>query len=146
FNLTPFAAVQYSHLWQQGFTETASSGAGLFALTFAEKSQSSAPVFLGAQLDTQYAAGGMMLAPYLRAAWVHEFIPDRSITSALVSVPASAFTVDGARPSSNSIKIDLGTKLAIGMSTSVFANVSSESELFSHGRTLAGMAGAKYTW
>ena len=40
---------------------------------------------------------GMVWSPFVRAAWVHEFRPDRSISSSFVSVPGTLFPVDGAR-------------------------------------------------
>ena len=81
-NVTPFAAVQTSTLWQRGFTETSTAAGlpGILGLTYQSQTTTSLPTFLGVQLDTRLAlANGTVWSPFLRAAWVHEFNPDRSI-------------------------------------------------------------------
>ena len=83
-NVTPFAAVQTSTLWQRGFTETSTAAGlpGILGLTYQSQTTTSLPTFLGVQLDTRLAlANGMVWSPFLRAAWVHEFNPDRSIAA-----------------------------------------------------------------
>jgi hypothetical protein len=51
-----------------------------------------------ANLDARWAlTNGMVWSQFVRAAWVHEFRPDRSIRSSFVSVPGTLFPVDGAR-------------------------------------------------
>ena len=91
-NVTPFAAVQTSTLWQRGFTETSTAAGlpGILGLTYQSQTTTSLPTFLGVQLDTRLAlANGMVWSPFLRAAWVHEFNPDRSIGGSFVSVPGT---------------------------------------------------------
>jgi uncharacterized protein with beta-barrel porin domain len=51
-----------------------------------------------ANLDARWAlTNGMVWSQFVRAAWVHEFRPDCSISSSFVSVPGTLFPVDGAR-------------------------------------------------
>src|SRR5262249_5846877 len=75
FAVTPFAAVQFAELWQNGFTETnpvPAGAAGPLGLSFGSISVSSLPTFLGAQFDTRFAfSNGMALSPYARVSWVH---------------------------------------------------------------------------
>jgi outer membrane autotransporter protein len=87
-NVTPFAAVQTSTLSQRGFTETSTAAGlpGILGLTSQSQTTTSLPTFLGVQLDTRLAlANGTVWSPFLRAAWVHEFNPDRSIANSFVS-------------------------------------------------------------
>jgi uncharacterized protein with beta-barrel porin domain len=44
---------------------------------------------------------GMVLSPYARLSWVHEFNPDRAINASFIALPAAAFTVDGPRAASD---------------------------------------------
>ena len=110
-NVTPFAAVQTSTLWQRGFTETSTAAGlpGILGLTYQSQTTTSLPTFLGVQLDTRLAlANGTVWSPFLRAAWVHEFNPDRSIAGSFVSVPGTLFAVDGARAWSDALKVNAG--------------------------------------
>src|SRR5262249_18770173 len=99
--VTPFAAVRCPQVWQNGFTEpnVVPRGApGPLGLAFGATRTSSLPTFLGAQVDTRFALPkGMVLAPYTRLSWVHEFYPTRDVTPAFIALPGAAFTVDGPR-------------------------------------------------
>ena len=67
FAITPFAAVQVSQLWQNGFTETNPVPVGAadpLGLSYDSTSVTSLPTFLGAQFDTRFAfSNGMALSP-----------------------------------------------------------------------------------
>ncbi|WP_352667801.1 autotransporter domain-containing protein [Mesorhizobium australicum] len=55
------------------------------------------PVSLGLQLDTTIAVGGdQSLQAWGRAAWVHEFEPDRSVRPSFQAAPGYSFVVQGA--------------------------------------------------
>ena len=57
--VTPFAAVQYTQLWQRAYTEASSAGfgvPGILGLSFQSRSISSLPTFLGAEINTRIAA------------------------------------------------------------------------------------------
>ena len=113
-NVTPFAAVQTSTLWQRGFTETSTANGlpGILGLTSQSQTTTSLPTFLGVQLDTRLAlANGTVWSPFLRAAWVHEFNPDRSIANSFVSIPGTLFAVDGARAWSDALKVNAGSRV-----------------------------------
>lgn len=148
FSVTPFAAVQVSQLWQNGFTETNSVPVGAtdpLGLGFGSRSVTSLPTFLGAQFDTRFAVWKrMMLSPYARVSWVHEFKPDRAIGASFIAVPAAAFTVDGPRAASDAARIDVGAKLAISRHAWLFASF--DGEFSSRSQTYAGKGGAKVTW
>ena len=110
-NVTPFAALQGSTLWERGFTESSTAGGlpGILGLTYQSQTVTSLPTFLGVQFDTRWAfTNGTVWSPFVRAAWVHEFSPDRSTTGSLVSIPGTLFTVDGARAWSNALKVNAG--------------------------------------
>jgi outer membrane autotransporter protein len=148
FTVTPFAAVQVSQLWQNGFTETNTLPTGAIdqlGLSYGARSVTSLPTFLGAQFDTRFALrNGMALSPYSRLSWVHEFKPDRTIDASFIALPAAAFTVDGPRAASDAARIDAGAKLAVARNAWVFASF--DGEFSSRSQSYAGKAGAKVNW
>ena len=148
FSVTPFAAVQFAELWQNGFTETNPVPAGAadpLGLTFGSISVSSLPTFVGAQFDTRFAFGnGMALSPYARVSWVHEFKPNRAINASFIALPGAAFTVDGPRAASDAARIDAGAKLAITPNAWLFASF--DGEFSNRSQSYAGKAGARIAW
>ena len=146
-NVTPFAAVQTSTLWQHGFTETSTAAGlpGVLGLTSQSQTTTSLPTFLGVQLDTRLAlANGTVWSPFLRAAWVHEFNPDRSIANSFVSIPGTLFTVDGARAWSDALKVNAGSRLALNRYASLFASF--DGEFANSGQSYAGRGGIRFSW
>jgi outer membrane autotransporter protein len=148
FAVTPFAAVQFAELWQNGFTETnpvPAGAAGPLGLTYGSISVSSVPTFVGAQFDTRFAfSNGMVLSPYARLSWVHEFNPTRSINATFIALPGAAFTVDGPRASSDAARIDAGAKLAIGPNAWLYASF--DGEFSDRGQSYAGKGGVRVAW
>jgi autotransporter-associated beta strand protein len=148
FAVTPFAAVQVSQLWQNGFTESSPVPVGAadpLGLSFGSRSVTSLPTFLGAQFDTRFVfRNGMALSPYARLSWVHEFNPDRVINPAFIALPDAAFTVDGPRAASDAARIDAGAKLALAPNAWLFASF--DGEFSSRSQSYAGKGGAKIAW
>jgi len=102
------------------------------------------PLFLGVQFDGQTALDARPLKAWLRAAWVHEFLADRSVTAGFTVLPGSSFTVDGARAASNAARFEFGVNYSVGSQTSLFANGSAE--LSDRGQSIAGIAGLRIVW
>jgi len=147
FAVTPFAALQAARLWQAGYTETSTTaaGPGVLGLSYASRSVSSLPVFLGSKFDGRFALGnGMMWMPFANFAWVHEFEPSRNVTASLITLQAPAFTVDGARAASDAARIELGSRLALNRSTELSGRLTGE---FSRvGQSYAGMGSLRVSW
>ena len=148
FAITPFAAVQVSQLWQNGFTETNPVPVGAadpLGLSYDSTSVTSLPTFLGAQFDTRFAfSNGMALSPYARLSWVHEFKPNRAINPTFIALPGAAFTVEGPRAASDAARIEAGGKLAIAPKAWLFASF--DGEFSSRSQSYAGKGGARVTW
>jgi autotransporter-associated beta strand protein len=148
FTVTPFAAVQFAELWQNGFTETNAvppGAAGPLGLSYGRTSVPSLPTFVGTELNTRIGfANGMVLSPYARASWVHEFEPNRAINASFIALPGAAFTVDGPRAASDAVRIDAGTKLVIRWNAWLFASF--DGEFSSRSQSYAGKAGARVAW
>ena len=148
FALTPFVAVESAALWQHAYSETsttATGGAGVLGLSYAAHETTSLPSFVGAQVDGSYTLGdGQMLRPFVRASWVHEFMPQRQIDASFVSIPGASFTVDGARPAGDAARVTGGATWALDASRSLFARF--DGEFSASGSMVAGTAGARLTW
>jgi outer membrane autotransporter protein len=146
-SVTPFAAVQFSQLWQNGFTETnvAPAGAGVLGLTERSVAASSLPTFLGAQFDTRtYLPNGMVISPYVRLSWVHEFMPTRNLTASFIALPTTLFTVDGPRAASDAARVEVGSKLAITQYVKAFASF--DGEFSNRSQAYAGKGGINVAW
>ena len=97
------------------------------------------------QLDTRLAlANGTVWSPFLRAAWVHEFNPDRSIGGSFVSVPGTLFAVDGARAWSDALKLNAGSRFALNKYASLFASF--DGEFANSGQSYGGRGGIRFSW
>src|SRR3984893_15803523 len=148
FAVTPFAAVQFAELWQNGFTERNAvppGAAGPLGLSYGRTSVPSLPTFVGAELNTRIGfANGIVLSPYARASWVHEFEPNRTINASFIALPGAAFTVDGPRAASDAVRIDAGSKLALRPNAWLFASF--DGEYSARGQSYAGKGGARVTW
>ena len=140
--------MQFAELWQNGFTETNAvppGAAGPLGLSYGRTSVPSLPTFVGGQFDTRIGfANGMVLSPYARASWVHEFEPNRAINASFIALPGAAFTVDGPRAASDAVRIDAGAKLAIRWNAWLFASF--DGEFSSRSQSYAGKAGARVAW
>ena len=75
---------------------------------------------------------------------MHEFMPDRAIAGALVSVPGTLFAVEGARAWSDALKLNAGARLALNRYASLFASF--DGELSDSGHSYAGRGGARVNW
>jgi outer membrane autotransporter protein len=148
YAVTPFIAIEPGALWQRGFTESstlATGGAGTLALTYQPRTTTSLPTFVGAQVDTQMRlANGGIAHPYARVSWVHEFIPERRVDAAFVTIPGLAFTVDGARPASDAVRLDAGARIALERGLSAFGNLSGE--FSDRARSYTASAGVRSVW
>lgn len=147
FGLTPYVAVQYATLWQRAYSEsstTAAGAPGVLALSFQSTSVSSLPAFLGLQIDQRLMLAGMLFSPFLRASWVHEFRPATRVSAGFLSVPGTAFTVDGPRAVENTLRLDAGATLAVTRTASLFARATGE--LSGRSQALSGTGGLKLAW
>jgi len=145
--ITPFVALQPAQLWTPaiaGSSFAQSGGPGVFTLNYQAQATTSLPTFLGAQLDAETMLDSRPFKAWIRAAWVHEFLPDRGVTAGFTVLPGSTFSVDGARAASNAARLDLGVKYAVGNQTSLFAN--GNVELSDRGQSVGATVGLRIVW
>ena len=142
--ITPFAGAQFAMLSTGAFNET-SLGGGTLGLSFADRTILSVPVSLGLQLDTTVGIGdGKSLQAWGRAAWVHEFEPDRSVKPEFQAAPGFPFVIQGAAAAENSVAVDAGLKMNWSGNTSMFAAFDGK---FGKGmQSYGGDVGLKVNW
>lgn len=134
-------------MWQQGFTETSvnAAGAGILGLNAGSRSVTSLPLFLGTQVDTSWMLpNGTMLAPQVRASWVHEFFPDRQVDASFIMLPDAAFTVQGARAARDAAKLTAEARWFFNPAAFMFA--SADSEMSNSTTRYSLNAGFKSNW
>jgi len=142
--ITPFAGVQFAMLSTDAFNETSISG-GALGLNFDSRAVLSLPVSLGLQLDTTVDVGsGNSLQAWGRAAWVHEFEPDRSIRPEFQAAPGDPLVIQGAAAAENAVAVDAGLKMNFANNTSMFTTFDGK---FGEGvQTYGGNVGFKVNW
>jgi uncharacterized protein with beta-barrel porin domain len=124
YNVTPLAGLNFTSLWMNGFTETNNGAPSVIGLAFASRNVSSVPAYLGVQLDSKQSfANGGSLYGWIRTAWVHEFLPHRTINPAFISAPGFGFVIEGAEAPTDLARISAGGKVGFNDSVSVSLDV-----------------------
>ena len=111
-NITPFGAIEPTWLWQSAFTESQQAGgnsAASLGLNVKAQQTTSLPASLGLQFDRRVdLENGWSLSPVVRAAWIREFMPQRSIDAELQMAPGETFTSYGLSAATNVAQFSLG--------------------------------------
>ncbi len=107
--LQPIAALRYTHLTTDGFTET---GAGSLDLISAGKSYDATDTILGLQVSTIWPIGGFLVAPQARAGWTHSF-GDLAPDLGMAFAGGGTFTVTGVTRARDVFNLGTGFKAAL---------------------------------
>jgi autotransporter-associated beta strand protein len=94
--LTPYASGQFTTFDLPAYAEQVLSGANAFALSYASKSVTATRSELGLRADKSFALNDAILTLRGRAAWAHDFNPDRNIAATFQALPGASFVVNGA--------------------------------------------------
>ncbi|UGV26591.1 hypothetical protein E0H22_13355 [Rhodopseudomonas boonkerdii] len=120
YNVTPLAGLNFTSLWMNGFTESNNGAPSVIGLSFANRNVSAVPAYLGVQLDgKQEFTNGGSLYGWVRAAWVHDFLPHRTVNPSFISAPGFGFVVEGAQAPSDLARISAGGKIGLDSNVSV---------------------------
>jgi outer membrane autotransporter protein len=146
--VTPFAAVDFLHLWQQAYSELVTTAVPppLLGLNYAAQQTTSVPGSLGVQLDSRTEfSNNMSWSPYLRAYWVHELASvNRAILPSFEVAPTVPFLILGANEARDAGRVDAGMTFSVTAKTQVFANFTGE--FSSVTRSYAGSGGLRVSW
>ena len=120
------------------------SGTNTFALGYASKSVTDTRSELGLRADKSFAMPNAVLTLRGRAAWAHDFNPDRVIGATFQTLPGASFVVNGAAQASDSALTTASAELKWINGWS--AADTFEGEFSNVTRSYAGKGVARYAW
>ncbi|SDN72223.1 autotransporter domain-containing protein [Afipia sp. GAS231] len=142
--LTPYAAGQFTTFDLPAYAEQAISGANTFALAYGAKSVTATRSELGLRTDKSFAMEDGVLTLRGRAAWAHDYNPDRAIGATFQTLPGASFIVNGARQASDAVLLTASAEKkwlngwsAAGTFEGEFSNVTT---------SYAGKGVVRYSW
>jgi len=142
--ITPYGAGQFATLNLPAYAETVVSGASTFALAYGSKSVTDTRGELGLRTDKSFAMSNGILMLRGRAAWAHDFNPDRSIGATFQGLPGASFVVSGAAQARNSALTTAAAEMKWLNGWSTAATF--EGEFSNVTRSYAGKGVVRYTW
>jgi uncharacterized protein with beta-barrel porin domain len=142
--ITPYAAAQVISFNLPAYAEQTLAGAGMFALNYAAQTTTDTRTELGLRSDKSFAMQDSVLTLRGRAAWAHDYNPDRAVTALFQALPGASFAVNGARPDADSALVSAGAEVKWLNGFSLAATF--EGEFSGNVTSYAGKGVAKYTW
>ncbi|WP_284260519.1 autotransporter domain-containing protein [Bradyrhizobium iriomotense] len=141
---TPYAAGQFTTFNLPAYAETVVSGSNTFALAYVAKNVTDARSELGLRTDKSFAMTDGVLTLRGRAAWAHDFNPDRVVAATFQALPGASFVVGGARPAADSALTTASAEMKWLNGWSAAASF--EGEFSSVTRSYAGKGALRYAW
>ena len=142
--LTPYGAVQVIDFNLPNYAEQSLNGGGAFALNYAAQSTVDTRTELGLRSDKSYAMQDAMLTLRGRAAWAHDYDPNRAVTALFQSLPGASFVVNGAKPDADSALVSASAEVKWLNGISVAATF--EGEFSGNVNSYSGKGVVKYAW
>ena len=142
--VTPYAAGQITTFDLPAYAEQVISGANAFALAYSAKSVTDTRSELGIRTDKSYAMQDAILTLRGRAAWAHDFDPDRSIAATFQALPGASFVVNGAAQARDTALATAAAEMKWMNGFSLAATF--EGEFSNVTRSYAGKGVVRYQW
>jgi autotransporter-associated beta strand protein len=142
--ITPYAAAQFTTFDLPAYAEGVLSGANTFALSYAAKSVTDPRSELGIRTDKSFAMQNAILTLRGRAAWAHDYDPDRAIGATFQALPGASFVVNGAAQASDSALVTASAEMKWINGWSAAATF--EGEFSDVTRSYAGKGVVRYAW
>ncbi|WP_249119249.1 MULTISPECIES: autotransporter domain-containing protein [unclassified Bradyrhizobium] len=144
FGWTPYAAGQFTTFELPAYAEQAIVGANTFALAYNAKSVTSTRSELGLRTDKSYAVQNGVFTLRGRAAWAHDFNPDRSIGATFQTLPGASFVVNGARQAADAALVTGSAEMKWINGWSIAGSF--EGEFSNVTESYAGKGVVRYAW
>jgi uncharacterized protein with beta-barrel porin domain len=142
---TPFLGLEFSSLRTSGFTENNQGLPSTIGLSYAARTTTSLPSFVGMQLEGKGDLPNTMgLDLWVRAAWKHESDPTRSTESAFIAAPGFDFAIQGAQPPRDAAVTSVGAKLKLTKNAAIFGTF--EGQFGPGAYSIGGTGGITITW
>ncbi len=142
--ITPYAAGQFTTIDLPAYAEQAIAGANTFALTYTSKSVTDTRSEFGIRTDKSFAMQNGIFTLRGRAAWAHDFNPDRNIAATFQTLPGASFVVNGAAQASDAALVTGSAEMRWLNGFSLAATF--EGEFSGVTRSYAGKGVARYAW
>ena len=142
--LTPYAAGQFTTFDLPAYAESALAGSNSFALSYGARSVTGTRSELGLRADRSFALTDAVLTLRGRAAWAHDFNPDRAAAATFQALPGASFVVNGAAQAHNSALTTASAEVKWLNGFSLAATF--EGEFSNVTRSYAGKGVVRYAW
>lgn len=142
--LTPYAAGQVTTVSLPGYRETALSGPGTFALSYAGKDTTRTRTELGLRADAQLVLAGKPLKLEAGAAWIHNGNTGTSALASFQTLPGASFVVGGTALDRNALRTTASAELRLAGGFSLAASL--EGEFAQNSRSFGGKTALRYQW
>ncbi|HEV2154856.1 autotransporter domain-containing protein [Bradyrhizobium sp.] len=142
--ITPYAAAQVTNFNLPNYSETSLNGGGLFALNYASQSLTDTRSELGLRTDKSYAMQNGVLTLRGRAAWAHDYNPNRAVTALFQTLPGTSFVVNGARVDADSALVSASAEMKWLSGFSIAGTF--DGEFSGNVTSYSGKGVFKYSW
>ncbi|MDB5575021.1 MAG: autotransporter protein, partial [Bradyrhizobium sp.] len=142
--ITPYAAAQAISFQLPGYAEQSLVGNGQFALNYTSQTTTATRTELGLRGDKSIAMRDAVLTLRSRAAWAHDYNPDRAVTAVFQTLPGASFVVNGARANPDAALVSAGAEIKWLSGFSLMGTF--EGEFSGNVTSYAGKGVARYTW
>jgi autotransporter-associated beta strand protein len=141
---TPYAAGQFTSYRLPSYTEQVASGANTFALAYNGKDVTATRSELGLRSEKAVALTDATLMLRGRLAWAHDFNTDRNVQAAFLTLPGSAFVVNGAQPAADTALTTASAEMLWRNGWS--AAVTADAQLSDTTHSYSGKGVVRYNW
>ena len=142
--LTPYAAGQFTTFELPAYAESVVSGANTFALAYGAKTVTASRSELGLRTDKSFALTDAILTLRGRAAWAHDYNPDRNVGATFQTLPGASFVVNGAAQSADKALATASAEVKWVSGFSLAATF--EGEFAGNVSSYGGKGVARYAW
>ena len=146
--VTPFFSLEAARYFADSFTESSTrigGGIGGLALTANAARIDALPATLGVRVRSDVALPmGLSVQPNLSLAWVHNFARERTLDATFAAIPASSFTVAGARADADLLQARAGLDLHLSPNAVLGAQVGTEQG--ARTQNISAKGDIRFTW
>jgi uncharacterized protein with beta-barrel porin domain len=142
--ITPYAAGQFTTFMLPAYAEQAVVGTNNFALGYGSQTVTDTRSELGVRTDKSFALNNGVLTLRGRAAWAHDFDPNRAVSATFQTLPGASFVTNGAAMAPDSALTTVSAEMKWLNGWSAAATV--EGEFSSATSAYTGKDVVRYTW
>jgi autotransporter-associated beta strand protein len=143
-DFTPYAAGQFIGYHLPSYAEQVAFGANTFALSYNGKDVTATRSELGLRSEKAVALTDATLMLRGRLAWAHDFNTDRNIQATFLTLPGSAFVVNGAQPAADTALTTVSAEMLWRNGWS--ASATADAQLSDTTRSYSGKGVVRYNW